>query len=257
LPRGGRKIFQFGIGALYINPVGGNLASNPTPYQMLTIQDVSVDIGQDLKELVGQYRFADDVAPGQMKITGKFTVGRIDIGMFNQLFFASTEIIGVKNIVSDEVHSIPAVTPFTVTVTNSITFTTDLGVRYSSNGVALIRVASSPTTGQYSVSAGVYTFAAADTGLGILISYVATVSASGNTVQINQQLLGYGPVFELWLAESYQAVAGVNNGIHLFTCRASKLNRDLKNIDYEKPEIDFSAFANAAGQVAEFFQVAP
>jgi len=57
-------MFQFGIGGLLLNPYGGNLAANPTPYEMLTIMDVSVDITQELKDLTGQYKFPDDVAPG-------------------------------------------------------------------------------------------------------------------------------------------------------------------------------------------------
>ena len=41
-----------------------------------------------------------------------------------------------------------------------------------------MEVASGPTTGQYSVSAGVYTFAAADTLLGVLISYTYKIAFS-------------------------------------------------------------------------------
>ncbi len=39
------------------------------------------------------------------------------------------------------------------------------------NGVAGVPVASSPTTGQYSVATGVYTFAAADTGKTVVLNY--------------------------------------------------------------------------------------
>lgn len=251
-------MFQFGIGALFPNPVGGNQATNPTPLAVMTIMDCSIDISQDLKELIGQYKFPDDVAPGTMKVTGKFTFGRVQYDLFNQIFFGDTQTSNVKVIQNREVHSVPAATPFTVSVTNAAEFNTDLGVQYSSNGQALTRVTGTPTTGQYSVSLGVYTFAAADAGLGVWISYVYVPTvAVGNTYEINQQLMGYGPVFELWLSEPYQSVGGVGNGVHLFACRASKLGHDLKNEDYLKPEIDFMAYANAAGQVGEFFQVAP
>lgn len=49
-------------------------------------------------------------------------------------------------------------------------FGTDEGVAYA-NGTALSLTASSPLAGQYTVNSGVYGFAAADAGAGVLISY--------------------------------------------------------------------------------------
>jgi len=47
----------------------------------------------------------------------------------------------------------------------------DLGVVYAASGAALTPVAASPTTGQYSVSAGAYTFSSGDAGNAVAISY--------------------------------------------------------------------------------------
>jgi hypothetical protein len=252
-------MFQFGIGGIWVNPIGGNLATNPTPYELLTVQDVSVDISQDLKELVGQNKVADDVAPGQMKVTGKFTPGRIDIGLFNQMFFANPTVPGVKQIIKDEAGLVGS-SPYNYAVTQLLTFTTDLGVRYASNGMALVRVITTPAAGQYTVSAGTYTFSAADTGKGVLVSYISTNATAGYTVTITNSLMGYGPIFELWVSQPYQSAPAVTtvppvpNGIHLYCCRLSKLGQAMKNTDYLRPEMDFSAFANAAGQVGELFQ---
>jgi hypothetical protein len=249
-------MFQFGIGGLFVNPVGGNEeVPNPTPYELLTVQDVSVDISQELKELVGQNKLPDDIAPGQMKITGKFTIGRIDINIFNNILFADTALAGIKQIQKDEAAIVGA-TPYTAVVANSVDFITDLGVRYASNGAALTRTTGTVNEGMYSVSNGTYTFNALDTTVPVLISYVWTNTPVGKTVQLNQQLMGYGPVFELWLSEPYQSVAGSPSGIHLYCCRLSKLGQALKNTDYVKPEMDFSAFANASGNVGELFQTA-
>jgi hypothetical protein len=219
--------------------------------------DCSVDISQDLKELIGQNKFPDDVAPGTMKVTGKFSYGRVEIPTFNQIFFGDIQSAGQKVIVTKEAHSVPGTSPYTVVVTNSTTFLTDLGVLYASTGQALVRVASGPTVGQYAVSAGTYTFAVADEGVAMQFNYVYNLSSAGITTQINNQLMGYGPVFELWLSEPYQLNAGVGSGLHLYACRASKLGHDLKNEDYLKPEIDFMAYANAAEQVGEFWQASP
>ncbi len=46
----------------------------------------------------------------------------------------------------------------------------DAGVTYA-NGTPLTPVSSNPTMGQYSVSSGVYSFAAADANASVLISY--------------------------------------------------------------------------------------
>jgi hypothetical protein len=58
---------------------------------------------------------------------------------------------------------------------NSASFDTDLGLLYSSNNIPLGKVASAPTKGQYSVSAGgVYTLSASDSGTALLFNYAYT-----------------------------------------------------------------------------------
>jgi hypothetical protein len=72
--------------------------------------------------------------------------------------------------VTGEAWTIPG-TPFQVTALGPYgDWATDQGVTYVS-GTPLVPVPSGPARGQYSVSAGKYTFAAADAGLGVLISY--------------------------------------------------------------------------------------
>jgi hypothetical protein len=67
-----------------------------------------------------------------------------------------------------ETHSVPA-SPYQITVNQSAAFSCDQYVKYAS-GAALTRVSGSPAAGQYSV-AGVYTFAAADTGQSLTFAY--------------------------------------------------------------------------------------
>ena len=47
-------MFEFGSGTLWGFPVGGNTATNPTPMKFGTLQDVSLDISGDVKQLYGQ-----------------------------------------------------------------------------------------------------------------------------------------------------------------------------------------------------------
>jgi len=73
---------------------------------------------------------------------------------------------------NDEVHSVPTTGPYTSPADNTLgTWTFDLGVVYASNNIPLTRVPNSPATGQYSVANGIYTFAAGDAGVTVLISY--------------------------------------------------------------------------------------
>jgi hypothetical protein len=166
-------MFEFGAGTLWGFPVGGNTAANPTPMKFGTLQDVTLDISGDVKQLYGQKQFPEAVARGKCKITGKSKFAAINGKMMNDLFFGQTLGTGMIKTALDESASVPT-TPFTVTVSNAAQFKQDWGVRYTATGIPLTRVASAPVLGQYSVNTGtgVYTFAAADTGAAVLIIYI-------------------------------------------------------------------------------------
>lgn len=250
-------MFQFGIGALFAVPVGGNLGTPSFPQRFGTIQDVSIDINQKLVELRGQYKFPDDVAPSDMEIKGKSGFGRIEVEAYNALYFADTIAAGVKKMVDGESHTVAgttgATTPVVVTHNDAGAIEVDLGVRYKATGVDLqVVTAGSEAAGKYSVdlATGTYTFDPDDLGLELLISYVWLDDSEGRTMTITNHIQGYGPVFELWLAQPYQG----DNGIHLFQCRSSKMSAPMKRDGYMIPDFEFTAFANAAGDVAEWFQ---
>jgi hypothetical protein len=72
---------------------------------------------------------------------------------------------------STDAAVIPA-TPYQVTALAPYgAWASDQGVVFSATGAALTAVTGTPSTGQYSVTAGVYTFAAADAGKAVQISY--------------------------------------------------------------------------------------
>lgn len=243
-------MFQFGSGTLWGYPLGGNLAANPTPMKFGTLQDVALDISGSLKELYGQNQFAETVARGKYKITGKAKFAQIVGKHVNDLFFGQTLNTGQKLTALDEAQSVPASSPYTVTVTNAAQFTDDWGVRYSATGLPLTKVASSPVQGQYSAnSSGVYTFAAADAGAAMLITYRYS-SAAGVQLNIRQQLMGFAPSFQILLNEQY---AGKQANLLLYSCVAEKLSWQTKNEDFLIPEFDFEAFANSSGQVMDLY----
>ena len=242
--------------------MGGNQAANPTPQFFGTCQDFSLEIDQKLEELRGASQFPDDVGPTDRKVSAKIGFGKIELPTLNQLYFGDTSVAGVTAISALEGHSIPT-TPYMVTVTppESGTFSEDLGVifgQFGGLGSPLTKVASGPTTGQYSVNTGTgaYTFAAADTGKAVQISYTYTLASVGTTQQVNNQTIGWGPFFEMYVQLSYQVdVAGYpTNGLWIAQCRAGKLSSPLKRAGYLIQTLDIEGYANSSGQVLKFFQ---
>lgn len=234
-------LYQFGSGNLY-----GIVGANAVPRKFGALQDVSVDFSFTMKELYGQSQFPLSVARGQGKIAGKAKFANLNGGMVNDLFFGGSNVTGRTEYINAEASVIPS-TPFTITVVNGATFKDDLGVVNLTTGVPLVRVASGPTTGQYSVSnAGVYTFAAADTGASVAIDYSYTVAASGNTTTISNQLVGTAPTFAAVFPVKYN---GKTLLLKLNACTSSKLTLATKIDDFMVPEFDFSAYADAAGNI--------
>ncbi len=249
-------MFEFGSGTLFGFPSGGNTAANPTPMQFGTLQDVSLDISGDVKQLFGQRQFPEAVARGKIKLGGKAKFARINGKMLNDLFFGQTLGAGMKGVAVDEPHAVPAISPFTVTITppNAGTFFSDQGVRYIATGIPLTRVATAPAVGQYSLAGAVYTFNTGDQAVGgvnnILISYSYALSATGTQLNITNQLMGFAPTFQVLLATVYNSQ---QMNVLLYSAIASKLNIVTKQEDFIIPEFDFEAFANSAGQVIDIY----
>lgn len=82
----------------------------------------------------------------------------------------------------DEVHTIPAVTPYTVNATYKAGAKTTAALgkvrAYFSDHTPLALVTTTPTAGQFSYASGVFTFSAADAGKVVLLDYLHAVSAS-------------------------------------------------------------------------------
>ena len=108
-------MFHFGSGTLWGYPVAGNLAANPTPIKFGTLQDINLEISGALKELYGQNQFAEAVARGKCKITGKAKFAQIVGKHVNDLFFGQTMNSGQKLTALDEAQPVPSGSPYTIT----------------------------------------------------------------------------------------------------------------------------------------------
>lgn len=234
-------MYSFGSGNLY----GIGSAANSTPRKFGALQDVSVELSANVKKLYGQSQYALTLARGQVSIGLKAKLASLNGGIFNDLFFGQTLTTGSVNASLSESGTIPT-TPFQVTVTQSVTWATDLGVYDVTAGKPLTKVASAPATGQYSVAAGVYTFAAVDVAHVVAIDYTYTVASTGGKIAIVNPLAGTTPVFQSVFNGQFQG----KQGTYTFNyCSSSKLTLPTKIEDFKIAEMDITVSADASGNI--------
>jgi len=229
--------------------------ANAKPSFLGVLQDLEIDIAVTLKELSGAYKMPVDVAPAQMKVTGKCKFARIQGASVNNLLLGQTETdnAGVDMAVA-EAFSVPASSPYTYTAANGTKYIEDLGVFYA-GGAQLQPVASAPAQGQYIpgvAGTGTLTFAAADAGAA-MVTYYSYTATSLVQLSLANQLMGSGPVFELQAKQDY-FVQGVEKKLilKLNACRGSKWTLPFKNTDYTIQDFEFSAFADAGNNWGTF-----
>lgn len=248
---------QFGAGIILASPNGGQLAVDPTPQEVGIIQDISLTVSGDIKELYGQFQWSVDSAVGKRGIKGSFNFAQLSNNFLNQLFFADTVAPGIVEVAYREPHSIPASTPYTITIAppGSGTFVQDFGVTSQITGFALTNIGTgTPTTGQYIVDAstGVYTFAAADEGVSVWISYTYLVVSTGTTLTVANHPMGWGPVVQLLIPFLYQ---GNKYTFNLPNVRLGKIDIKTKIDDYTMISTDFSGFAGAGNNPLSVYMV--
>ena len=244
-------MINFGSGKLIAVPTNladGTAIANPTPVILGTMQDVSLDLSVEMKTLYGSKRYPIAVGQGKGKTEIKAKYAEIDGGILGSLFFGKASTAGIKAAVFDFAATVPG-TPYQVTVVppSTGTFVSDLGVLNATTGAQLARVASAPTTGQYSVSGiGVYTFAAADTTKSMLISYEYSAASGGQVWTMTNETMGQTPSFTMLLQNGYD---GKNMVVKLNRCVSGKLSVPLKSDDFAIYDFEAEAFADAANSL--------
>lgn len=250
--------FHFGVGYLFAtqtNDATGAAVSNPTPIQFGTLQEVNVDMSFDSKPLYGQKQFPLAVGRGKGKLMAKAKLADIDGKILSALVFGQAYSQGIKSLAPNVPGAIPSSPgPYTITpaVPSSGTWVADLGVLSVSTGLPFTRVASTPTTGQYSVAGGVYTFAAADADVGVLISFEYEKTGTAGTYgTISNQNMGYSPFFSVALSNTYD---GKETMLKFNRAMSSKFSFPFKNEDFAVPDFEFEMFADGAGNIGYWSQ---
>ena len=230
----GDKLYGFGSGSIFVAPN----VTTPTPVKVGDVQDFSVDISWEQKELYGNLQFPVAIARGKGKIGGKFKSAQISGSLINSVMTGSTVASGTTVMVPVEAHT--AAASVAITPPNSGTFATDLGV-ISAAGKQMVRVGSNPAQGvSYTFSNGTYAFNASESGT-LLISYTYTLT-TGRTLTYGNQLMGSGAQYTLVAGNTEPD--GSNFGLVLWAATISKIGLAFKNDDFTMPEMDFTAAAH-------------
>lgn len=246
----------FGAGEVIITPLidaDGATVSNPTPIIIPECQGIEIGIKRDLKQLFGQQAYAVESAHGKGSFPVSFSCGRVYAQAINSMFMQQSIATGQSKKASKVSGTVPAPSgPYTITPTvpDSGTWAEDLGVR-TSEGLPLTRVASAPTTGQYSVSAGVYTFAAADSGVTYYFDFRYTVS-TGKTITYLSKLMGQTPEVKMIISTHYKGRQAIIRLPRVVA--SSEFGLSTKLDDYTMPKLNFDAIMESemTGVVAYF-----
>jgi len=243
---------EFGFGSGILTGIRNDSSGTYTPIRFGALQSVSVEWNGDIKELYSTGQFPIDTARGKTKIQGKAKVAEIKAAMYNDLFFGQTVAGGQLKYAFNESSTLgTGAASYTVTNSGS-TPLVDQGVFLGTNGNQFAAVSSSPGSGQYTFNAstGVYTFSTHSAGLGMLFNYTYTVT-TGNNIAIANQFMGTTPRFQATLFQQYpnstsQIVLVLNS------CVSTRLTLPTSIDDYVIQDLDFSAFANSAGNVGSW-----
>jgi hypothetical protein len=240
-------MFSFGSGVLIGTPAG----AVPTPVNFGLIQEATFDEAGTLKSLFGQNRRALAVGAGTIKTTLKAKSARISGLMFASLYYGIAAVAGQNTTAIGEAGTVPASSTYTIQTANHTTWVQDQGVIYAATGLPLTRVASVSAVGQYSVSAGVYTFYSGDASAKVLISYNYTVASTGQTITIPNPLIGPTVSFGANLY-TVDPTTGGNMTLQLYNVVMAKLSFGTKLEDFTLPDFEGECYVNAAGNMGEW-----
>lgn len=244
MPANANNIY-FHTAEVYLKPS----KTNPTPRKVAVIQDVSIEIKRDLKELYGEERYAVDVASGNESIGGKYKSGEFDPSWLSENFLGANRTTGTLELVRREPGT---VTTGAVTVAGAADFSEDYGV-VDADGEPLTRVAATPAVGQYAVDegTGIYTFNSGANGSTLYFNYLKEVE-DGETYTVNNSLAGDSVYCSLFLFKTSRT--GKQFGLRLANATFESASFGFKLNEHTMPEGSFKGFANSAGKVFEIMR---
>lgn len=238
---------EFGFGSGILTGLRNDNTGTNTPLRFGALQDCAIEWAGDTKELFSTQQFPIDTARGKTKITGKAKVAQIKGLMYNELFFGQTLSGGQLKYAYNEAATLGTGAASYTVANSGSTPLVDQGVFLAVGGEQLSAVSSAPGSGQYSFTpaTGVYAFGTHSASLGMLFNYTYSV-ATGFNIAIGNPFMGTTPRFKATLFQQYQNKQVV---FILNACVSNRLSFPTRIDDYTIQDLDFSAFADASGNV--------
>ena len=238
---------HFGLGFVAAKPFGGIGAS--VPFGFLSDATVNFSTG-DMKVLHGQMVYPVAAGRSTGSITGKVGSASFFGGAIAQITGGSAAV-GSTLAVPSEAGTVENV-GHTVTVTNAAHFVGDFGVYDIDDGIWLTQVEAAPADGEYTVTAGVYTFNTAADDHDVLISYTYSAATTGQTMTLTNLIQARSTGYEVVLFAPASDGSGL--GIKFPCAHFTKFDLNLKVGDWATNNLEFVVTQGSTGAtIAEIY----
>lgn len=235
---------SFGIG--HVGAIDDSVTPNQA-YGIAIVKGIAIEFKASTKPLKGNLLIAVDQAIDSVDITGKIQ-SQDSLAFVAPLIIPGTTSATGREKFARQSTLIPG-TPFTITVTNSATWATDLGVVNLTTGKRMTRVASAPAAGQYSVAAGVYTFASAEGT--VVIEYSYTDASTGKTRTFTNAAVGASSGYQL---KVFDPQGGTRESGYFFpSVKFGSGSGGMKIDDWSDTSLDFAVNADSTGKVFDIY----
>lgn len=250
----------FGVGRLYIEPAGAM-----SPIQLGVVNDVEIDIKVENKSIFGEGSFPALVADGHKTIDITAKNYQLNLAQVATDFGGGTDTVGasVEAVAFDEAGLVGPTSSPTYTLAKAGLVTAGsvaLTVYVEGGGSTPYPVAyqilstGTPVAGQSAVlnaSTGVLTFAAADAGLALSVTY-AYSSTAGSSLLITNNYQNSSPTYKMRLFKRDRSPIDNSTGILIadfFAVRPGGLKIPFKEGDFNDLDRTYMAYADALGNV--------
>jgi hypothetical protein len=251
-------MFLIGSGTIWVKPLydpTGVAYTNPTTILLggNALQEFDINDTLSSAELYGNLKYPLEVIQTKGKLEIGAKIGSINLNAMNSIQRNQTVTSGLDAIYWDTTAgTVIPTTPYTITITppSSGVFAESLSVINATTLRPMSRVASSPTTGQYSVneSTGVYTFASADAGQYVKISYRYTATSTvAQTCTVLNTPIGLTTYFQLYLLQT-SATGGIWTRKYP-KAMCSDFKRTSKQDGYAISDLKFMAMDDGSGKL--------
>lgn len=252
--------YGFGLGVLSLTDTTDSATTRKTPVVCGVLQDVTLEIAMQSKELRGAFQFPVDVARAGGSVQGKARFAQLGIGTIAAILGVTPTAAMKLASINEEITVNQSGTGFTLDPPGNGIFYENISVFNRNTGLLMTRVNDGTaqgtlTTGQYTCnpSTGQYQVSSSDTSgasLPLYVTYTYTENTLGKTATLNNLLMGAGPTFKLDLHNNFRSK---HVGWRLPAVTLPKLGFGPKLDDYTTIDIDFIAFADQSGKVLDSY----